>query len=439
MCLSGKLRSGSFHYIGVAGSGMSALAQFQAMAGAKVSGSDRLFVPGGRMETRKQLEQAGIRVLPQDGSGIVPGLDGVVVSTAVEESNPEYALALEKKIPVFHRSRVLSEWVKTFRTVAVAGTSGKSTVTAMIFEILDGCGLSPSLITGGNLLRLAEKGLMGNAFAGKSDILVVETDESDGTLTEYRPAIGVLTNIQKDHKEIPELKALFGKFLSQCGKTVINGDGRVSATDLELKDSSSSFSVSGVRFWLPLPGRFNVENALAAAAACLALDVPLNKMTGPLRTFKGVARRFQAVGKKRGVTVIDDYAHNPSKVREALSAAHLKGGRIIAVFQPHGFGPTRFLKDDFIDAFSGSLAKKDILFMPEIYYAGGTATKDISSRDIVDALKKNGVQASFFENREEIIPAIKNAVQKDDLILVMGARDPSLPGFSREILEAVAE
>jgi UDP-N-acetylmuramate--alanine ligase len=435
MCLSSKLRSGSFHYIGVAGSGMSALAQFQAMAGGRVSGSDRLFGKDGQKELRKQLEKAGIRVLPQDGSGVADGLDGVVVSTAVEASNPEYALALERKIPVFHRSRVLSAWVESFRTIAVAGSSGKSTVTAMIFEILEGCGLSPSLITGGNLLRLREKGLMGNAFAGTSDILVVETDESDGTLTEYHPYLGVLTNIQKDHKDIPELKALFRKFLSQCKKTVVNGDGQVRATEPDLKESSSSFSVNGVRFWLPLTGRFNVENAVAAIAACGALGVPPEKTAGPLKAFQGVARRFQRVGVKSGVTVIDDFAHNPSKVREALAAAHLKAGRVIAVFQPHGFGPTRFLKDDFIAAFSGSLSKKDVLFMPEIYYAGGTATKDISSRDIVEPLRKKGLNAFYFENRKDIPAEINKIAESGDCVLVMGARDPSLPEFCREILE----
>lgn len=456
MSLSAKLSTGAFHYVGVAGSGMSALAQFQAMAGAKVSGSDRVFSTGTPSETARQLESLGIRLFPQDGSGVAPGLDGVVVSTAIEKTNPEIARSGELGIPIFHRSKILSEWVSTRKTAAAAGTSGKSTVTAMIFEILEGAGLSPSVITGGALIRLQEKRLMGNAFAGKSDLLAVETDESDGTLTEYHPAVGVLLNIQKDHKDIPELKTLFNTFLNQCAKKAVSGDCPECASfregalvfgfskgcglqggDLRLDGVSSSFTVEGLRFTLPVPGRYNAENALAALAACSLLGVPLEKTVEPLSAFKGVARRFQLIGTSKGVTVIDDFAHNPAKVSEAITAAHLRNRRVLAIFQPHGYGPTRFLKNDFIKAFEASLRPEDMLFMPEIYYAGGTAVKDISSNDIVAPLKEKGLPAFFFEDRKGLLASVVQSARQGDIVLVMGARDPSLPSFCRDLLESL--
>jgi UDP-N-acetylmuramate--L-alanine ligase len=456
MSLSAELSTGAFHYVGVAGSGMSALAQFQAMAGAKVSGSDRLFGNAGNPIVLTQLQQLGIRLFPQDGSGVTADLDGVVVSTAIEKNNPEWTLAIQKAIPVFHRSQMLSEWVKNRRTVAVAGTSGKSTVTAMIFEILHGAGLSPSIITGGNLIRLEEQGLVGNAFAGKSDLLVVETDESDGTLVEYHPRLSVLINIQKDHKEVAELKTIFGKFLSQSAKTIVNSacpncaefrkgavlfgfsDGDdIQAGEVTLDNAGAKFAVNGVPFELPVTGRYNIENALAAIAACRALDVALKEMVEPLRQFKGVARRFQFIGTARGITVIDDFAHNPSKVSEALAAAHLQNRRVLAVFQPHGYGPTRFLKNDFIRAFEKSLKPGDTLFMPEIYYAGGTAVKDISSNDIVTPLKEKGLPAFFFEDRKDLALSVIQSARKGDIVLVMGARDPTLPAFCRELLASL--
>ncbi len=215
---------GRFHYAGLGGSGMSALAQFQAMKGGKVSGSDRAFDHGERIEVRHQLEALGIKVLPQDGSGIGPDCAALVVSTAVEEQVPDFAAARANTIPIIHRSEMLAHFVETNRTIAVSGTSGKSTVTAMIFEILHGSGRDPSVITGGDLRLLQAQGLVGNAFAGASDLLVIEADESDGSLVRYAPAVGVILNLQRDHKEMSEVAAMFAVLRARAREALVVGD-----------------------------------------------------------------------------------------------------------------------------------------------------------------------------------------------------------------------
>ena len=199
---------GRFHYAGVGGSGMSALAQFQVQLGGKASGSDRSFDQGGREEARSQLQRLGVQLFPQDGSGVrAPGCAALVVSTAVEETVPDVIAARELGLPILHRSELLAHFVASHRTIAVSGTSGKSTVVAMIFELLRGTGRDPSVITGGDLELLRSEGLWGNAWRG-GELLVIEADESDGSLVRYEPAVGVVLNLQKDHKPEPEVLAM---------------------------------------------------------------------------------------------------------------------------------------------------------------------------------------------------------------------------------------
>ncbi len=388
-----------FHYAGIGGSGMSALAQFQAMKGGAASGSDRSFDQGGRAAARAQLERLGIRIHPQDGSGLEDRHDppaALVVSTAVEEQVPDFAAARARGIPVVHRSELLAHFVATQRTIAVAGTSGKSTVVAMIFEILRGAGRDPSVITGGDLVALQREGLWGNAWAGRSDLLVVEADESDGSLVRYRPSVAVVLNLQRDHREMDEVAAMFATFAERTRERVLVGEtlsasfpnatvfgsgpgAGVRGAPIELDAEGSRFEVAGVRFRLPVPGRHNVENALAAIAACAAVEVPLAAMVAPLASFQGVGRRFQSLGRAGGVEVVDDFAHNPAKIEAAIATAHARGRRVLAVYQPHGYGPTRFLRPDFVRSFSAALAPGDRLWMLEIFYAGGTAQRDFSA------------------------------------------------------------
>lgn len=458
--LEAGLGLGRLHFAGVAGSGMSALAQFTALNGDRASGSDRSFDRGQRPEARRLLEDLGVAIHPQDGSGLAGDCAALVVSTAVEDEVPDVATARRLGVPVLHRSELLAHLVARYRTVAVTGTSGKSTTTAMIFEILRGAGRDPSVITGGELVALQREGRWGNAWAGTSDLLVIEADESDGSVVRYHPALGVILNLQKDHKEMAVVAEMFRAFRAQVREGAVMGEAEnlrefaanatvfgfregagLRAEDASLGAEGSTFRVGGTNFSLPVPGRHNVENALAAIAACQALGVPLPAMAPPLAAFQGVARRFQVLGARRGVTVVDDFGHNPAKVAASIRAAHLRvaaaGGRVLAVFQPHGFGPLKFLRADFVEAFATELAPRDRLWFLEVFYAGGTASKDISSAEVVAEIAARGVAAEPAPSREGLVAHLAAVAKAGDLILVMGARDPSLTELAGTILRAL--
>ncbi|HAH66683.1 MAG TPA: hypothetical protein DCL72_14690 [Rhizobiales bacterium] len=449
---------GRFHYAGLAGSGMSALAQFQAMTGGRVSGSDRAFDRGEGARLRAQLDRLGIIVLPQDGSGLGPDCVALVVSTAVEDHVPDVAAARAKSIPIIHRSELLAYFVANHRSIAVTGTSGKSTVTAMVFDILRGAGREPSVITGGDLPELVGQGLPGNAAAGSSDLLVVEADESDGSLVRYAPAIGVILNLQRDHKEMAEVATMFATLRARAREALVVGDAEnldpfaggalrfglsaradTRGEDVALGPASSRFRVADTAFELPVPGAHNVANALAAIAACRAVGVPLEKMVAPLKGFTGIGRRFQTVGKARGIEVVDDFAHNAEKIAAAIRTARLRSKRVLAIYQPHGYGPTRFLRSDFVTTFGRELAPGDRLWMLEVFYAGGTATRDFSAADIVAEIAGLGTKAEFAPSREWLVARIAAEARVGDLVLVMGARDPSLTELAGAILSAVAD
>ncbi len=442
-----------FHYAGVGGSGMSALAQFQAMLGGRASGSDRGFDRGERPEARAQLEALGIAIHPQDGSGAGGDCGALVVSTAVEDSVPDVAEAKRLERPIVHRSEMLANWVGELRSIAIAGTSGKSTVVAMTFEILRATGRDPSVVTGGELVALQREGLWGNAWAGRSDLLVVEADESDGSLVRYRPAVGVALNLTRDHKPESEVAAMFATLRERTRETFVCGEdpalaplrpgalvfgfgegAAVRATDLELGPDASAFTVDGVRFTLPVPGAHNVENALAAIACCRAVGVEIAAMAAPLAAFAGVARRFQPLGSARGVEVVDDFAHNPAKIAAALATAQRRAGRVLAVYQPHGFGPTRFLREDLVETFAAGLRPRDRAFWLEVYYAGGTAVRDFSSADLARQIVERGGDAEFAPSREWLAARLAEVARPGDLVLVMGARDPSLTTFAKDVL-----
>jgi UDP-N-acetylmuramate--alanine ligase len=447
---------GRFHYAGLAGSGMSALAQFQAMNGGRASGSDRAFDRGERAEFRSQLEVLGIEVLPQDGTGLEGDCSALVVSTAVEEKVPDFAAAKQKAIPILHRSELLAHFVSARRTIAVSGTSGKSTTTAMIFELLLGTGRDPSVITGGDIRLLQERRLPGNAWAGGSDLLVVEADESDGSLVRYAPAIGVILNLHRDHREMDEVAGMFEVLRARASEALIVGEGdnlnalaggtlrfgfgpkaNVRAENLVLGADGSTFQVGSVSFALGIPGRHNVENALAAIAVGGVLGIPLSEMAGALAGYRGIGRRFELIGHAGGIEVVDDFAHNAEKIAASLATAQRRAARVLAIYQPHGYGPTRFLRHDFVETFSRSLRPQDRLWMLEVFYAGGTAIRDFSSADIVEEIASRGVSAEFAGSREWLSATIAEEARPGDLILVMGARDPSLSDFARDILAEI--
>jgi UDP-N-acetylmuramate--alanine ligase len=441
----------SLHFVGIMGSGMSAIAQYLAWSGYGITGSDRAAFSLAMKDCREKLERCGCTLFPQDGSGLAAAPGALVVSTAIEDDNPDIAAARKRSIPVWHRSDVLALLVASHRTIAVCGTSGKSTVAAMIFEVLRACGKSPSLIAGANLVQLSREGLLGNAFKGDSGVLVVEADESDGTLVKYHPELAVFLNISKDHKSVLETLGLFERLAGQTPRVIKNGDSpgldsiRADRT-FGLSDRADCkpeavkavtplglFTLNGTDFELPLPGYHNLSNALATLCVCASQGCQLGAMVEPLREFSGVLRRFSFSRTAKGITVIDDYAHNPEKIRATILTARDFGGRIFALFQPHGYGPTRFLKDEWVDTFAGLLRGGDEVHFLPIYYAGGTVKKDISSADLTDLLRQRGVTSFAPQSRPELIASLKPRVRPGDVVLLMGARDPTLPLLAQEM------
>ncbi|HTG00093.1 MAG TPA: L,D-transpeptidase family protein [Nitrospirota bacterium] len=447
-----SLGCSAIHFTGIFGSGMSALAQYLRFQGIAVSGSDRFNMSEDTNAIRKALEELGCTLAPQDGSGITGDTDAVCVSTAIEESNPDLAAAKKRHLPVIHRSDLLAKIMETKKTIAVAGTSGKSTVTAMIFELLSACDKSPSLLSGAGLRRLEQQGMIGNAWAGGSDLLVVEADESDGTIVKYRPEAAVILNVSKDHKSVDEVTGMFATLASQAAWTASNADdpilarlpaserfGRSSTASWrpdaeELLPASVRLVRGGIEYELPLPGSHNLENLRAALCVCSHFGCEPAVLAAAVKNYQGVARRFAITQTAHDVLVIDDFAHNPVKIAAAVSAARGLADRIIAVYQPHGYGPTRFLKDDYISSFRTIFRHQDTLLMLPIYYAGGTAQKDVSSADIINGLGPVAFQAKAVKDRNGLLSAINAAAKPGDCVLVMGARDPSLPALVREII-----
>ena len=373
--------SESYFFIGLAGSGMSAIAQYLAGKGHSIGGSDRQFSSTTPPLVQKQLQEMGIQCFLQDGSGVSATYSAVVVSSAIEDTNPDIVQAKALGLKILHRSEILALISKSVKTIAVSGTSGKSTVKAMIFHVLDYAGLSPSMITGAGLVSLEKKGKIGNAVAGFGEWLVVEADESDGTLIRYEPEIGLILNLDKDHKELTELNEIFTTFSHHVvdrGKTLIVNDahprakefsaGRefdfgsenhvgVQGTDFSAIGTGIRFRVRYqnelVRFDLPFPGRHNMENALAATAVALRVGVSLKRFLKHYLIFCNY-RRHQILALFRDY-LVDDFAHNSCKNCASLRSVSFYRGLLSLGFNPHGYGPTRFLRKDLVLEIKGAL------------------------------------------------------------------------------------
>ena len=432
-------------FIGIAGTGMSAVAQYLKGIGKTVSGSDRYFLPGVFNEMKEKLTEMGIQCFLQNGEGINDAIDLVVVSTAVEDTVPEVQKAKKLNIPIIRRSELLSLIAKSKRTIAVGGTSGKSTTSAMLFDILEFAGLKPGIISGAGLMSIIKEGKIGNAKAGSGDWLVIEADESDGSIVQYEPEVGLLLNIDKDHKETDALIEIFSIFKKNTTKLFVvneshpkakllsqniqhdfsadaaSGAGYV-ATDFAQDGLNISFKINGLGFSLHTVGRHNMENALAATAVANQLGVDLKICADALEKYQGIYRRHQVLGKKHGVWLIDDYAHNPVKCAISIEACQHIAPKVIAWFQPHGYGPTKFLRHDFVKEIAHVLRPADEIWMSEIFYAGGTAVKDISANDLIEDFKALGKPAFFAEHRDDFLKMARPHFTDDCVLLLMGAR-----------------
>lgn len=449
----------SYFFVGIAGTGMSAIAQYLVGVGKKVSGSDRLFADGGD-EIRAQFAQQGIECFNQDASGLTSDIDIMIVSTAIEESNIEYQKALELGIQIVKRSEILAAISASKRTIAVGGTSGKSTTTAMIFHILETCKQYPSLITGAGLSVLQKKGLLGNAWVGESDWLVIESDESDGSIVNYHPEIALLLNVDRDHHEFDTLLDLFSQFKKNTSQAfIVNQDHEksallsenikndfgytnnagIKAENFQQNGFSISFNVNGISANIPVVGIHNMENALAALAACIHVGVTLEEAVVALANFEGIYRRTQLVGEHNSICVVDDFAHNPAEVAAAIKACQNIGKRVLAWFQPHGFGPLRFMHQELAKEVAKIMSTEDVFYLSDVFYAGGTVTKDIQSDVVADEVLSLGKTAKYFSHRDEVKNDMIGNIQSGDVILLMGARDTTMSDFAKEVFHAITK
>jgi len=444
-----------YFFVGIAGTGMSAIAQYLKAAGNNVSGSDRQFQKEIFNESRAALEAAGIACFEQGAGGINDTVDVVVVSTAIEDNVPEVQDARQLGKPILKRSELLAQIVETKKTIAIGGTSGKSTTAAMLYEILFHAGLKPSIIGGAGLTRLIREGKIGNAAYGEGDWLIIEADESDGSIVQYTPEIGLLLNIDKDHQDLAELERLFRIFRANSKQFIVNLTHPLSAKlakgsvfDFDCKEKSSAymnatgfhqkgpmiaFYVEGHSFVVHSPGKHTMENAMAALAVSHSLGIQWEVCADALRHYEGIYRRHQVYGEKNGVILVDDFAHNPVKCARSIEACHPFAKKCIAWFQPHGYAPTRFLRHDFVTEIAKVMRPQDEIWMSEIYYAGGTAVKDISASDLIEDLKALGVNAYFVADRNELIKTMRPHFTPSTTLLLMGARDPSLGDFAKQV------
>lgn len=430
------------HFVGIAGAGMSALAELFIRRGASVTGCDA------HPEGASDLVRLGIPVTKHDPSHAEQSR-ALVVTSAMPKDHPELARARELGVPVIRRAEALGEATVGRELIAIAGTHGKTTTTVMATSALDAAGRAPTGIAGGRV-SLWE----GNMKQGNDRLFVVEADEYDRSFLALTPTVAVVNNIEADHLDIYEdladIKRAFAQFARGARVIVLcaddpgansmvtpsttevirfgidSSDARVVAKDLVLAPTGSTFRVVfddddlGV-VALNVPGRHNVLNALGAISAGLAVGATVPEMAKGLASYSGVERRFQKLGEARGVVVVDDYAHNPSKVQAALSTARVAypDRRLVAAFQPHLYSRTR----DFAREFGASLATADVVYLTEIYPAREQPMPGVTSGLIVDALKDAGGTLAWRGDRDALADTLVRDVRSGDVVVTIGAGD----------------
>ncbi|MDO9609426.1 MAG: Mur ligase family protein [Brevundimonas sp.] len=456
----------SYFFCGIGGSGMLPLALIVQAQGHAIEGSDRALDQGRTPEKFDWLRAHGVTLHPQDGSGVTRAAQTVVATGAIEETVPDIGAARRVGAVIKTRPQLLSQLFNAAPTsIGVAGTSGKSTITGMIAWILDQADRNPTVVNGAVMKNFADADHpFASALVGEPDLFVAEVDESDGSIAGYDPTVAVVSNISLDHKSMEELRDLFGGFTSRAVTAVLNLDNPetaalaqtlpvgkavtfalggetadLSAHDLQPTPAGMKFRL--IEGWseydvvLNVPGAHNVANALAALGAVKALDVPTGQAVKALETFAGIRRRMEVVGTVNAITIIDDFAHNPDKIAATLKTLHAFDGRLLILFQPHGFGPLKLMRQEFIDGFAGLMREDDVLLMPEPVYYGGTTDRSVGSEDIASGVRAVGRQAEALPTRADCGDRIVEMAQPGDRIIVMGARDDTLSSFAADLLE----
>jgi|SoiMethySBSTD1v2_1073268.scaffolds.fasta_scaffold369712_1 UDP-N-acetylmuramate--alanine ligase len=462
---------GDYFFCGIGGSGMTPLALIIQARGGRVEGSDRALDQGRNSARFDFLRARGMLLHPQDGSGIKRADQILITSTAVEETVPDVRAARRIGASIITRAGLLAQlFNRAALGIGVAGTSGKSTTVGMIGWILYCAGRSPTIMNGADMKNFTGDGSpVASARVGEGDIFVSEVDESDGSIALFEPRIAVVNNISLDHKSLEELRALFSGFIANAQTVVLNLDNAETAAlaadvkpgqafTYSLRDAPADLlafapvqSPAGVAFQvkardtgetvaveLKVPGLHNVANALAALSVAKACGVSLAEAAAHLGAFGGIRRRLEVVGTASGITVIDDFAHNPDKISATIETMHAFPGRLLLMFQPHGYGPIRLMRNALVDCFASGLRDNDVLVMPEPVYFGGTVDRSVGSRDIVCDIERRGRMAFAFPDRSACGDALVKLAGRGDRIVVMGARDDSLSQFAHELVRRLA-
>ena len=459
----------SYFFCGIGGSGMLPLATILRAQGAEVAGSDRSLDQGRLGDKFAYLERQGIALFPQDGSGLTSAEQLLVTSAAVEETVPDVQAARRVGAEQLTRPQLLARLFNAAPlSIGVAGTSGKSTVTGMIAWILHRLERDPTVMNGAVMKNfVTPETPFASALAGRADLFVSEVDESDGSIAFYEPKIAVLNNVTLDHKSLDELRSLFLGFSGKARTAIFNLDDpetreiagqsdRARRIGFSLEDETADLYGKDVReeplgisltirssdgeevpLRLAVPGRHNAANALGALAATRAAGVPLDEGAAALASFAGLRRRFDIVGTRNGVTVIDDFAHNPDKIAATLRTLHAFPGRLLVLFQPHGYGPLRQMEGELIACFADELAGEDVLLLPDPIYHGGTVDRTVTSADIVNGVRAHGRSAEHVPERAACAERLRELARPGDRIVVMGARDDTLSQFALHVLESL--
>ena len=438
----GKTRH--IHIVGIGGAGLSGIAEILLKLEFKVSGSDLRST-----EVTDHLVEIGADIYTGHSGNQIKNADVVVVSPAIPLENAEIVAARNHKTPIIRGAEMLAEIMRMKFSIAISGTHGKTTTTAMTAAVLEE--LDPTVIVGGKLISLGS-----HARIGSSDMMVVEADEAYGSIEKFFPTIAVVTSIDADHldyyKNVGEIGQTFLSFINKvpfygsaivCSDQVnirqiiphierryctygIENQADVMASDIQYDGPTSCFSVSVYedllgRIHLKMPGKHNVSNALAAVAAGLQMDIPFNQVKEALEKFRGVHRRFEVLGEAQGVIIVDDYAHNPTKLKAALSGACASyDRRIIAIFQPHRYGRVKRLADEFSKSFSQS----DVLIVAPIYAANEAPIEGVTAEKLAAAIAANGHEdVAYISSKDQIVSHLIDIVRPNDVVITMGAGD----------------
>ena len=446
------------HFVGIGGIGMSGIARVMLQLGYQVSGSDLK-----ASAITQNLQELGAAIYLGHQASNIKEVDTVVLSTAINESNPEVKEALDRGLQILIRSQMLGFLMRTRYGIAIAGTHGKTTTSSMVAHLLEYCQLRPTSVIGGEVY-----GLGSNAQLGAGPHLVAEADESDASFLELEPKIAVITNIDSDvnlsaphfaghnfdyDKTMAMIETMFVDFMKRVpmdGKLVLcadaplvmeqrskvsapvvtyglNPEADITAVDLQLKGFACQCTVvihgrRAGQMRLHIPGKHNIQNALAAVAIGLELGLNFEQISAGLGAFQGVKRRFQILGTQGGVTVVDDYAHNPAKVMAALHAARCCAqGRVIGVFQPHRYTRTKFLAHEFAEAFDDA----DLLLMTDIYSAGEVPIVGVKTEMLIEKVRKGSSKARVVHTpgQKEVIDYLRREAMPGDVVMLLGAGD----------------